>query len=228
MGPGVGSFKKVGLFGGTFDPIHNGHLRSALHIEEKLTLDHIYFVPAYLSPYKMHERSSGAPHHRCEMVKRAIANLPRFSVSEFELNKKEVSYTIDTLRHYRGLLSPDAGLYFILGTDAFLGIAQWKQVADIFATAHLVVVSRPGYQFQPLSQILKNDKLVKEFVALSENKEYQHFTGHHIYFFELLTMDISSSELRGKIFHHESYSSFVPKEVEEYIQAHHLYENKNI
>ena len=219
--------QKVGLFGGTFDPIHHGHLRAALHIEEKLKLDHIYFVPAYLSPYKTHE-SPSAPHHRFEMVKRAIASFPRFSVSEFELNKKEVSYTIDTLKHYQGLLSPDVGLYFILGTDAFLGIAQWKQVADIFATAHLVVVSRPGYQFQPLSQILKNDKLVKEFDALSENKEYRHFTGQHIYFFELPTMDISSSELREKISHHEPYSSFVPKEVEEYIRTHHLYENKNI
>ncbi|MBI3019059.1 MAG: hypothetical protein HYY61_04130, partial [Deltaproteobacteria bacterium] len=117
---------------------------------------------------------------------------------------------------------------FILGTDAFLGIAQWKQVGDIFAAAHLVVVKRPGYQFKPLSQILKNTKLAKEFVSLKENKEYRHFTGHHIYFFELPTMDISSSELRGKISRHEPYSSFVPKEVEEYIRVHHLYENKNI
>ncbi|MBI3016736.1 MAG: nicotinate-nucleotide adenylyltransferase [Deltaproteobacteria bacterium] len=220
-------YQKVGIFGGTFDPIHNGHLRVALHIEEKLKLNHIYFVPAYRSPYKTDE-SFAAPHHRSEMVKRAIIPFPHFSVSEFELNKKGVSYTIDTLKHYQGLLSPDAELYFILGTDAFLGIAQWKQVADLFAIAHLVVVSRPGYQFKPLSQILKNDKLAKEFVALSENKEYQHFTGHHIYFFELPTMDISSSELRDKISQHEPYSSFVPKEVQEYIQAQHLYENKDI
>lgn len=219
--------QRLGFFGGTFDPIHQGHIQAALHIEEKLKLDHLYFIPAYLSPYKIHE-SLSAPHHRSEMVKRAIRDFPHFSVSEFELNKKEVSYTIDTLKHYRGLLSSDAELYFILGTDAFLGISQWKQVEEIFATTHLVVVSRPGYSFQPLSQILKNPKLAKEFVVLKENKEYRHFTGHHIYFFELFTMDISSSELRNKISRNEPYSSFVPKEVEEYIRAHHLYENKNV
>ena len=227
MGPGVGSFQRIGLFGGTFDPIHNGHVKAALYIGEKLSLDHIYFIPAYLSPYKTHA-SPSAPHHRCEMVRRAIASFPHFSVSEFELNKKGVSYTIDTLKHYRGILSSETELYFILGTDTFLGISQWKQVNDIFAMAHWVVVSRPGYRFQPLPQILKNDKLSKEFVSVEENKEYSHFTGHHIYFFELPTMDISSSELRDKISRHEPYSSFVPKEVEEYIQAHHLYENKNI
>ena len=227
MVPRIESSRRIGLFGGTFDPIHNGHMKAALHSEEKLKLNHIYFIPAYLSPYKTQEIPSD-PHHRCEMVRRAIAPHPHFSVSEFEINKKEVSYTIDTLKHYQGILSPDTELYFILGTDAFLGISQWKEVENIFAAVHLVVVSRPGYRFQPLAKILKNDKLAKEFVGLEENKDYRHFTGHHIYFFELLTMDISSSELRGKIFHHESYSSFVPKEVEEYIQAHHLYENKNI
>ncbi len=226
MGPRVG-FQRVGLFGGTFDPIHNGHIKAALHIEEQLKLNHIYFVPAYLSPYKT-QMSPSAPHHRCEMVKRAIAPFAHFSVSEFEINKKGISYTIDTLKHYQGLLSSQAELYFILGTDAFLGISQWKQVEDIFATAHLVVISRPGYRFQPLSQILKNDKLTKEFVSLEENKEYRHFTGHRIYFFELPTMDISSSELRDKISRHEPYSLFVPEEVQEYIQTNHLYENKDI
>ncbi len=221
------NYQKVGIFGGTFDPIHQGHIQVTLHIEKELSLDHIYFVPAYLSPYKT-QGSVVAAHHRLEMVKRAIAPFSHFSVSEFELNKKGISYTIDTLKHTKNLLPSQAEVYFILGTDAFLGISQWKQVDELFATAHWVIVSRPGYPFKPLSQILNNEKLAKEFMGLSGGKEYKHFTGHTLYFFELPTMDISSSELREKISRHEPYSSFVPKEVAEYIQAHHLYENKDV
>ncbi|HBQ20626.1 MAG: nicotinate (nicotinamide) nucleotide adenylyltransferase [Deltaproteobacteria bacterium GWA2_38_16] len=214
--------KRIGLFGGTFDPIHNGHIKAASKIKEKFSLDHIYFVPAYISPYKTYLGTSSSL-HRLEMVKKGIEGFPDFSISEFELNKKEVSYTIHTLKHYKNILPPGAELYFILGSDAFLGISQWKNVEEIFSNCHLLVVRRPGHPLHPLSKILESPLLLKEFSTLKEGEHYRHFTGHDIYIVKIPTVNISSSELRQKIAHHKPYTSFVPHSVAEYIKKYSLY-----
>lgn len=216
------SRKSIGLFGGTFDPIHNGHLKAAKEIVERLQLDHLYFIPAYISPHKT-DLGVTSSHHRLEMIKRAIQGMPKFSVSEYELNKKEVSFSIEMIKHYKGLLPARTDLYFIVGTDAFLGISTWKQVDEIFANCNLIVVSRPGYKLKPFDQILKNPKLFKEFVTVKEGEEYKHYTGHRVYLFQLSSIDISSTELRKKIAAAESFASYLPPLVVDYIRANSLY-----
>ena len=200
--------KRIRLFGGSFDPVHNGHLKAAQDIFDVMKLNHIYFIPAHVSPFKT-EKAQAQNHHRLEMLKLALKGSPYFSVSEYELNKKEVSYTIDTLRHYKKLLGESTELYFILGSDAFLDLPKWKDIEDIFSLTHIVVVSRPGYRLKPLSQILENPMLQKEFVTLQEGKDYKHYTGHHIYLHELEAVDISSTQLRSMITQQKPYSSFV-------------------
>lgn len=214
--------KLVGLFGGTFDPIHNGHIKAAAKVKEKLKLHHIYFVPAYLSPFKS-QLIEASPKYRLEMIKRAIKGIPDFSVSEFELNKKGISYTVDTVKHYKKVLPTDTLLFFILGNDAFLGISKWKKIDELFASCNFIVVSRPGYQWEFLGGILKNSKLSKQFIPLKKGKEYQHLSGNKIYFLDMESIDISSTELRKKIKQNEPYSLFVSCAVEDYIRKHDLY-----
>ena len=200
-------YKKVGLFGGTFDPIHWGHIKAATAIFEKLTLDHLYFVPAYVSPFKM-KIQSASDRDRLAMLKLALGGHANFSISEYELNKKETSFTIETLRHYKKLLSNDVVLYLILGSDAFEGISQWKEVKEIFAVCHLIVVSRPGY-------------------PLKSKAHDTHYSGNQVLFFQLPLLDISSTQLREKIDHGEEYSDLIPASVEQYIRTHRLYQKSN-
>lgn len=215
-------YKKVGLFGGTFDPIHYGHLKAANDISAKLNLDRIYFIPAYIPPHKT-DLGITSSHHRLEMVKRAIQGSLKFSVSEYELNKKEISFSIETIKHYKNLLPTEAELYFIVGTDAFLGISTWKEVPEIFANCNMIVVSRPGYTLKPFDQIIKNPKLFKEFVMIKDGEEYKHYTGHYIYLFQLGSIDISSTELRKRIAEGKSFASYLPDAVIDYIHTHSLY-----
>lgn len=219
--------KKLGLFGGTFDPIHNGHIKAAIEIKKNLHFDHIYFIPAYISPHKTHLCPSSLK-HRLEMLKKALVSYSDFSISEYELNKKGISYTIDTIQYYKKNLPLDSELYWILGSDSFLGISQWKEPNEIFANSSLLILGRPEHPLKPpvnlMDKILNNPAWAKEFIAVEDGKHYRHFTGHKILFFESSFINISSSEIRQKIANHESFSSFVPSEVEAYIKANHLYE----
>ncbi len=219
-------YKKVGLFGGTFDPIHLGHLKVALEIREKLNLDHIYFIPARISPFKV--KNELAPQEdRLEMIRQTISEYPFFSVSEYELKRDEVSYSIDTIRHYKNILSRDSRLYWILGSDAFSEIHQWKDIQEIFSSCHLLVVSRPGYKLKPLRDVLGEGPLLKEFITIKDGEVYQHFTGHQISLIQLPLIHISSTQLKEMILHGESFSKYVSKSVEEYIQNHNLYRSRS-
>lgn len=214
----------IGLFGGMFDPIHNGHLKAALNIKKKLKLDHLYFVPAYISPLKTGLGRTSS-HHRVEMIKRAIQNYSDFSISKFELKKKEISYTIDTIKHYKGILPKSTELYFILGSDAFLGISKWKNYRELFSNCHMIVVSRPGYKLKSLDKVLKDPKFSKQFSTIKKGKLYKHITGYEIRLFQLSSIDISSTELRKKIINKEPYSSFISLAIEDYIKTYGLYKH---
>lgn len=218
----IGKPLRIGLFGGTFDPIHHGHIKAAKGIRNRLKLDKIYFIPAHVSPFKNRPEVSEG-HHRLEMVKRAIKDIPDFYVSEFELSKKEISYTVDTIRHYNALYPENTEFFFILGTDAFLGLSQWKSKEVLFESCNFVVVSRPGYHLRPLAEILQNPKLVKKFVEIKKDEQYKHFTGHSILLFQIPTADISSTTVRQKIANRTPYSLFVSEPVADYIRAHDLY-----
>lgn len=137
--------RKIGIFGGTFDPVHLGHLRPALEILDALSLDEIRFIPAGLPPHRGVPRASAGL--RLAMLKAALADQARFLVDERELGKTTPCYTVETLTGLRAEF-PDDALYLLVGMDAFLGFPSWRDWRRLFELAHVVVAHRPGWVFR--------------------------------------------------------------------------------
>ena len=134
--------RPIGIFGGTFDPIHYGHLRTALELKALLDLDKVHFVPCANPPHRTAPMSDGAL--RLRMVEAAIRGEPGFVADDRELKRAGVSYTIDTLASFRAEL-PGRSLCLLLGMDAFLGLPQWRRWRELTTLAHIVVAHRPGW-----------------------------------------------------------------------------------
>lgn len=144
----------IGIFGGTFDPIHYGHLRTAFELLHALRLSEVRFMPAGSPPHR--DMTVASPELRLQMVKAAIVNQPGFIIDDREMNRTGPSYTVDTLSELRNEL-PKTPLCLIIGMDAFLGLPQWHQWQDILKLAHIVVAHRPGWKaptMGPLGEIL--------------------------------------------------------------------------
>ena len=135
---------RLGILGGTFDPIHYGHLRLAEEVGESLKLEHVYLIPAALPPHKGQRTVSPFP-HRLEMTRIASAESPLLKVLDLEARREGFSYSIETLKTFHGMVQPDLDLHFVLGMDAFLEIETWKDFRNLFNYAHFVVIQRPGF-----------------------------------------------------------------------------------
>ena len=136
--------KRIGIFGGSFDPIHYGHLHLAEEARCRAKLDQVLFIPAWVSPFKQDTQPADGS-QRLEMVRMAIASNPGFSVSDMELKRREVSYTADTLRRCKAMAGGESRLYFITGTDAFLTIEQWYKSEELLRNYSFLIGTRPGY-----------------------------------------------------------------------------------
>ena len=210
----------MGLFGGTFNPIHQGHLRGAEEIRDGLGLAEIVFIPAAIPPHKG-TRDLVDGKHRLEMVRRAISDNPFFRVSDIEIRREGKSYSIETIRHFRRA-DPDSEIYFILGQDAFLEIETWKDFQDLFSLSHFVVMVRlpvgepPGPPPLPstLREVFRFDPGYQVWV---------HRSGHELHFREITCLDISSTKVRRLIADKKSPKYLIPKEVAIYIEEHGLY-----
>jgi nicotinate-nucleotide adenylyltransferase len=214
--------KRVGLFGGTYNPIHFGHLRGAEEVREACHLDEVIFIPSAIPPHKA-TKGIIDPKHRMEMVKLAIASNPYFSVSEIELSRPGKSYSIDTLRHFcEGCTGT---FFFILGGDAFVEIETWKDFQNLFTFCHFIVMARPGFQKTPVASQLP-DALTSAFQYDLETKVWVHLSGYHLHFREISFLDISSTKVRELISRGESVRYLIPPETEAYIYKHGLYRNK--
>lgn len=135
--------KRIGIFGGTFNPVHLGHLKIAQVVLERLNLDKIIFVPCFYPPHKI-ERKLAKPEDRLKMVSLAIKGNPDFQVSGWEIKHRRISYTIDTLKFLRNKIGKDAWLYFIIGSDNLKQIKKWKDIKGVLKLTKMVVVNRPG------------------------------------------------------------------------------------
>jgi nicotinate-nucleotide adenylyltransferase len=213
---------KIGLFGGTFDPIHWGHLRSAEEVREAFSLDRVLFVPAS-EPALKKKKPAAAARERLEMVRLAIASHRGFGLSGVELSRPGKSYTIDTLRYFRRAQRPKSSLYLILGLDAFREIGEWKEFREIFPLCHLVVTSRPGCR-APMSLQGMPVAVKKLFCYDRRKKIYRHESGTFLYFFQLTNIGISASEIRRLLRKRKSIRYLVPPEVERYIKRRSLYQ----
>jgi nicotinate-nucleotide adenylyltransferase len=219
---------RIGIFGGTFNPIHLGHLRCAEEIRQICGLEHIYFVPSARPP---HKESSDivAPVHRLRMVEQAVADHPCFSASAIELERAGLSYSVDTIRSF---LATDhatdhaPNLAFIIGLDAFLEIETWKEYQVIPELCDLIITSRPGLSlpFSPSSQSLLPIDFQSVFCYESEARMYTHPSHHTLVLREITGLAISSSAIRREIQHGHSVRYLVHPAVDAYIAEHALYQ----
>lgn len=196
--------KKIGIIGGTFDPIHLAHINIAEEAKKRLNLDRVIFIPAGSQPLKIDKKVTRAS-LRFNMVKKAIEGLDGFEVSDYEIKKQGLSYTFETLEHF---YKDDEKLYFITGADCLLNLEKWKDVKRIFELCTLVVLTRPGYD---------NEKLY------NQKKYIQDKYNGEILIFELTGMDISSTEIRKKVREGKDISRLVTKEVSKLIKDNGLY-----
>jgi nicotinate-nucleotide adenylyltransferase len=184
--------RKIGIFGGTFDPVHLGHLRPALEILDALALDQVRFIP---SGYPPHRNMPVAPAAlRLAMLKAAVADEPRFLVDEREIARTTPCYTVDTLAELRRELPADA-LYLIVGMDAFLGFPAWHQWQRLFDYAHVVVAHRPGWVF-------KDDGALREILTsrlCASAGELADALCGRVLFQPVTQLEISATLVRGGI-----------------------------
>jgi nicotinate-nucleotide adenylyltransferase len=203
----------VGLFGGTFDPVHVGHLRIAEEVRENFSLDRVYFIPAWLQPLKR-QKNGAAAEDRMRMVRSAIRGNGRFRVSAVEMSRGGVSYTIDTVKHF-SLRYRD--IYFLLGLDAFRDIGLWKSYEELFRLVNFVVMGRPGCLDEGLPV-----GLTKEVRAV-DDRTWEHSSGKRIYLHDNTLIDISSTQVRELARKGKSIKYLVPPSVERYINKKGLY-----
>ena len=202
---------RIGLFGGSFDPVHQGHLLLAETCREACQLDQVLFMPAANPPHKQ-QQTLAAAKHRLEMLQLAIAGNPAFVVSEMELQRGGTSYTVDTLSALHEA-SPDHQYFLLMGADSLDDFPQWREPARICELAIPIVVRRRGaapVDVQRLADLLPPPLLKK-------------ISNHQI---DSPTIEISSTEIRDRIAHDKSTRYRLPRAVEAYIEAHRLYRTR--
>jgi len=211
---------RIGVLGGTFNPVHLGHLRAAEEVREGQALDEMLLVPAAVPPHK--DATGIAPaHHRLRMLELAIAGRPGLRAARLELDRPGPSYSIDTLRALRGEIG-DRRLVFAVGWDAFREIGTWKEHTAIFATCDVVVVTRPP---GPMRLTIEDIPVAaKEAFCYDPSSEsFRHASGHVLSLQRITALDISAAAIRAHVAAGRSIGFLVPAAVETYIEAHRLY-----
>ena len=215
---------RIGIFGGTFNPIHLGHLRAAEEIRERFDLERVIFIAAAVPPHK--EVENGIPgEHRMEMVRVAISGNPYFSPSDIELKRPGKSYSIGTIQFLKERYGSDSDMFFILGMDAFLEIGTWKSFQELFSLCHFIVMTRPGFD-QPFSATILPPEIADAFVYDEGGGRFIHRDGYSIYLQGVTFLDISSTKIREAVRKGRSVRYLLPREVERYIKRHHFYRTK--
>jgi nicotinate-nucleotide adenylyltransferase len=195
----MGDAQRIGVMGGTFDPIHHGHLVAASEVAQVFTLDEVVFVPTG-QPWQKDDRKVSPSEDRYLMTVIATASNPRFSVSRIDIDRGGPTYTIDTLRDLRAESGDEAELFFITGADALAQIMSWQDVNELFALAHFVGVTRPGHR-------LTGDGLPEDNVSLVE----------------VPALAISSTDCRQRVANGEPIWYLVPDGIVQYIAKRRLY-----
>ena len=205
--PGLGGEppRRLGVLGGTFDPIHIGHLIIAEEARERLALEAVVFVPARVSPFKLQGTSAPAE-HRCRMVELAIADNPFFYLSRVDLERPAPSFTVDTLRALRASCDPRTELFFIVGADSLGTLKSWRSPQEILRLARLIAISRPGFELDLAA-------LERDVPGITQATEV----------LATVQVGISSTEIRARLERQLSIRYLVPAPVEAYIREQGLY-----
>lgn len=209
---------RLGIFGGTFDPIHIGHLRAVTEVAEELELAQVLFMPCHHPPHPKDVRASAQ--HRLEMVRRAVADNPRFGVSDLEVRRPGKSYAVDSLAEFARIY-PGRPLYWLIGADAFFALHQWYQPRRLFDLADFVVMTRPGSPGRDLREYLTH--YLDPAFAPVDNAWVRLPNGHGAKLLTTTLLDISSTDIRRRAAQGRSLTYLVPPEVEDYICEMKLY-----
>ena len=189
---------KIGLLGGTFNPVHTGHLVLAQECWHKLELDKIVFVPTFITPLKEDVEEQVSVHDRLNMLRMTLENDERFEISTYELDKGGVSYTIDMLKAFRKKYDYTVELFFLTGADSVLTLSEWKEPEKILGTVNFVIASRPGCP----DKSSFDDKIIR---------------------IEIPLLDVSSTMIRERIKRRDPIDYLVPEKVVKYIRNKGLY-----
>lgn len=199
--------KRIGISGGTFNPIHIGHLIIAEMVRDRFGLDKVLFIPSGMPPHK-NLGSVLCAEKRFYMVRRAVANNPHFIESRIEIDRGGYTYTVDTLKKLREIYGNDTSLYYIIGADVLNDLLTWKSFEEVFKICEFIAVLRPGNDVQ----------------AFNKQMEYlKNAYSARIHFIETPLIEISSTEIRERIKEGRSIKYLVPESVEEYIESNGLY-----
>lgn len=199
--------RKIGILGGSFDPVHNGHIGLAVDAKNQMGLDEVLLIPAKLQPFKL-DKNMVSGEQRLEMIALAVADKPGITPCSYELEQEQISYTYKTLAAISEMEGPETEIYFLTGTDSLLQIHRWKNAEEMLRTYNFVVGSRPGYKDDELRECI--DFLKKEYntnVTKVDNNQ----------------LNISSTEIRDRLHSGQGLAGLVPEVVERYIIEHGLY-----
>ena len=214
--------ERIGLFGGTFDPIHSGHVHAAAEVRRRFGLDRILFIPSFSPPHKG-RGALASSEDRYRMVELACAGNPQFIPSRLEVDEKQTSYSVWTVEKVRGA-HPDAWVFFILGVDAFLEIATWREAERVLEECSWVVTTRPGFRLEAAGAVL-GGRLKPRLHEMSgeEIAAEALFGPGRIFLVPIPALDISSTEVRRRVRAGETIRGLVPADVEAYIRDRGLY-----
>jgi nicotinate-nucleotide adenylyltransferase len=212
---------RIGVLGGTFDPLHLGHLRAAEVVRDALSLDRVLFVPAKNPPHKSAPRLTEAG-HRLHMVERALEGEESFDVSRIEIEREGLSYTIDTLAEL-GARSADSRLFFVTGTDSFADIRTWRRWHELLSEHSFVVHERPGFPIDSARAVVPQD-LAARVIDDSDRGFDAALPGARIFLVRRPMLDVSSTEIRTSVRAGRSIRFLVPDAVAAYIRENRLYE----
>jgi nicotinate-nucleotide adenylyltransferase len=215
--------ERIGLLGGTFNPVHQGHLKAAAEVLRKTGLSRVLFIPSYIPPHKETE-GIASPEHRFAMVELAVAGHPRFVASAVEIEAKDKSYSIVTLEKVRAA-HPDAWIFFLLGIDAFLEIEAWRSYQEVLGKCHFIVISRPGFRLADARNAL-DESFAGRIHALRGSMPAGDalLERFRIFIMPIHALDVSSTDIRRRIKQGLPIRGLVPEAVEAYIKKHRLYQ----
>ncbi len=204
--------KDVLLFGGTFDPIHHGHLIVSRWAAEQLEVARVVLIPSAVPPHKVGNKITAA-RDRLQMAQRAVEDDELFDVSDCELQREGPSFTLDTVRHFRRLYPEDIKIYWLIGADSIAELAGWHEIKQLVEECTIVTAARPGFETGNLSAL----------DAVLEENQVSRIRQHIL---DIPQIDISSTDIRDRVRQGQSIRYLVPAPVAEYIHKHRLYQSR--
>ena len=217
--------RRVALYGGTFDPVHQGHLEVARRVAELFEIEKVLFVPAQIAPHKL-TRAVTAPLHRYAMLVLASQNDPQLFVSTFELDTPDRHYTVDTIAHFQSSFGDSTELFFIMGADSWSEITTWRDWERLLTMTSHIVVTRPGYDVsnEHIGAFLR-DRIVDLRSVDNDAGKTQQLSGARIFVTDVVNKDISATQIRhvAKQGRFDDLNNLVPQPVAEYIRKYGIY-----